>query len=319
MNGYSIPTSKSGSRASLFARAFAGLGLTMAILSAACFGAAAQDANPPTTDSSLAGLGYPELRLVTTDSGFDSPRTIAAGRYLVTLENQGTAGGPVVVSDVNFLQLPPGVTLDELNLLLTVDGATVPDWYDDIISTGGFSVAAGDTGYGVLDLEPGEWLVGVGDTNPFRPITVAGDPVVTASSDPSADLSIELSESVIALPDQLPAGGQVWHATNGGDQLHEIVLVKTTELLTIEQVVAIIALPEGGTLSAGVPDPATLEFPAAGVKPLSAGRDIWIEMDLAPGYYVAICLIPDRESGAPHAMMGMVDVFTVGDPATPTT
>jgi plastocyanin len=35
--------------------------------------------------------------------------------------------------------------------------------------------------------------------------------------------------------------------------------------------------------------------------------------DLEPGYYVAICFIPDHVSHQPHAALGMVSVFTVGN------
>jgi hypothetical protein len=44
---------------------------------------------------------------------------------------------------------------------------------------------------------------------------------------------------------------------------------------------------------------------------LSAGRTAWLVVDLAPGSYLAACFVPDRDSGAPHAFLGMLDVFTV--------
>ena len=175
------------------------------------FTAAAQDAIPAATDSPLAALGYPELRIVATDEGAEVPREVAAGRLLVVLENQGTPDGPAAVSDVNILQLPPGVTLDDLNALLQTEGAPLPDWFGDIDSAGGFNVAAGQTGYAVLDLEPGEWSIAVGDTGLYAPLTVTADPVTTpaASADPPADVTIEQSDFAFDLPDQLPAGRQV--------------------------------------------------------------------------------------------------------------
>jgi hypothetical protein len=63
---------------------------------------------------------------------------------------------------------------------------------------------------------------------------------------------------------------------------------------------------------------------AGGLSFLSAGRTAWALVDLPPGTYVALCYVPDREVGAPHALMGMIDVFSVGGgaaaeaaPATP--
>ena len=133
----------------------------------------AQDASPTSTGSSLAELGYPEFRVVVTDEGFVAPSEAPAGRTLVVVENQGTPDGPAQVTDINFLQLPEGIAVDELNELFTSEEGALPDWYGDIVSTGGFKVAAGETGYGVIDLQPGEWAVGAGDTNPFVTLEVS--------------------------------------------------------------------------------------------------------------------------------------------------
>jgi hypothetical protein len=38
-----------------------------------------------------------------------------------------------------------------------------------------------------------------------------------------------------------------------------------------------------------------------------------LALDLAPGTYIALCFVPDEETGVPHALMGMVQVFTVGE------
>lgn len=301
------------------ARAGALLGIAMLVAASVGTPITAQTAGSVEAAPPLQSLEFPELRLVATDEGFEAPREIAPGRYLVMLENRGTPDGPAATSDVTILQLPAGVRLDDLNALLSTEGAAVPGWFGDIVSTGGFNVAAGETGYAVLDLQAGEWAVGVGDTNPFVPLTVTSDEAAsdTPITDPAADLTIELSDSAFDLPDQLQSGRQVWHATNSGEQLHELVLVKTPELVTVEQVLTIVGLPEGDTLPPGMPDPATFDFLAAGMKPLSPGHEIWIETELAPGYYVALCLVPDAESGAPHAMLGMVNIFTVSEPAVP--
>ncbi|MEA2582791.1 MAG: hypothetical protein QOF33_876 [Thermomicrobiales bacterium] len=70
---------------------------------------ATEGASPTSTSSRLADLDYPELRLVATDEGAEAPREVAAGRYLVVLENRGTPGGPAALSDVQFIRLPPGI------------------------------------------------------------------------------------------------------------------------------------------------------------------------------------------------------------------
>lgn len=266
---------------------------------------AVQGTPAPVVDSTLAGLGYPELRIVVTDEGAEVPAETPAGRLLIVLDNRSGE-----VSDVNLLQLPEGVALDDLNALLTAEGGEVPAWFADIDSAGGFNVAPGATGYGVVDLEPGAWYIGVGDFNPYASLTVTGGAAVPRD-EPPADLSLQAREFTLGLPERLPAGLQVWHVANTGEQLHEIQLIRTPELLTVEQVLTILSLPEGEELPAGMPDPTTFEFLAEGAKTISPGREIWIEMDLAPGNYVAICATPDPESGQPHAALGETHIFTV--------
>ena len=292
-------------------------GLLMIALLVATIGSVttfAQDATPVAPASGLAAFGYPELRLVATDAGFESPDEVPAGRYLIVLENQGTPGGPAQVSDINLIQLPPGVQIDELNALLLEGGTTPPDWYGEIVSSGGFYVEAGETGYAVLDLEAGDWYVGVGDANPFVPLIVTENTSATPGAylDPVADVTVEYTEFALDLPDLIPAGTQVWHLSNAGEQQHALTFART-------------AGPVDGRAGAGVRQPAEVverlrpvhlirppsRSSHPNLKNLSPGREIWVELDLEPGAYAVICGIPDSETGAPHALLGEVDTFIV--------
>jgi hypothetical protein len=51
---------------------------------------------------------------------------------------------------------------------------------------------------------------------------------------------------------------------------------------------------------------------------LTPGTTAWIEVDLEPGTYFALCYVFDPNTGQPHVAMGMVDVFSVGEAATST-
>ena len=42
-----------------------------------------------------------------------------------------------------------------------------------------------------------------------------------------------------------------------------------------------------------------------------ARRDL-VELDLAPGTYFAACFVPDKQTGVPHVVMGMVALVTAG-------
>jgi hypothetical protein len=106
---------------------------------------------------------------------------------------------------------------------------------------------------------------------------------------------------------------------NTGQQPHELLLARSSEPVTAEQVLAMLTSEgddEGATPVDGGPTFADLT-PAGGLGWLSPGQVAWTELDLQPGTYVALCFVFDPQTGMPHAMMGMVDVFTVGEAATP--
>jgi hypothetical protein len=44
---------------------------------------------------------------------------------------------------------------------------------------------------------------------------------------------------------------------------------------------------------------------------MNPGYTNWALPDLEPGEYVAICFVPDPESGLPHFALGMLMPFTV--------
>lgn len=277
--------------------------------------ASAQVSTPLAAYAELATVSYPELRLVATDNGFSSPSEVASGRYLVVLENDLTPSDDSAVTDVNLLQIPTGASIDELNDLIETGGTTAPAWFDEIVSLGGFNVDAGKTGYGVIDLPAGEWYIGVGDTNPYVPLTVTGntDATPSAIASPPTDITLHLSDFAFDLPEHLPSGSQIWHTENVGTQQHELIIYKTDDLLTIDQVIAVLTLPEGEAPPPTVPDPSSFELLSTGLKTMSPGREIWTEFNLDPGFYVALCLNLDAATASPHAAHGMIDIFSVGD------
>jgi hypothetical protein len=69
-------------------------------------------------------------------------------------------------------------------------------------------------------------------------------------------------------------------------------------------------LPEDEMPPEGFPNPAEFQD-VGGVAPISKDQSVSIELNLEPGAYVAICFMPDKETGMPHALKGMVTVFEV--------
>jgi hypothetical protein len=67
----------------------------------------------------------------------------------------------------------------------------------------------------------------------------------------------------------------------------------------------------GEDLPAGLPNPETDFHDVMSIAAISAGKSMWIELDLEPGTYVMVCWISDRDTGTPHQDLGMIEVVAV--------
>jgi plastocyanin len=277
----------------------------------------AQESTPAAAESPLSALGYPELHVRVTDSAIEAPSEVPAGLTLLTVENttQESTG-------VFLIAPPPGMTIDEFRATVEAPpppGATpgaeeeFPSWFYDAILSGGPSVPIGGQGQAVIDLQPGDWAVASeGDQDPSL-LTVTEGATPTAAAEPPADVTVEIQEYSFSIPEQLDPSAQIWKLDNIGQQPHVMYITKTPSLLTMDQVMALLQLPEEGTPPPDLPNPEEFED-IGGLTIFSAGRTAWIAPDLEPGFYVAICYIPDKETHELHAALGMVSIFTVGEP-----
>ena len=277
----------------------------------------------------LDALGLPELRLSVSETGIDVPSEAAAGRNLVVLDNPS----PYDVEVTLFLP-PAGLTADRLQATPDSDEGE-PGWFYDAVTAGGVSAEPGGTDRAVVDLAPaGDWVVEVGRypnddaaTTPvdfressFMPLLVAGD--APAAADVAAGVTVEMRDDAFAIADRVAGGPQLWAVTNVGQEPHHVVLTRPTVPVTDALVAEWLSFEFGMAPADATPSPNLPTFDAfadvAYVPVLSAGRTTWVALDLEPGTYVAFCFVSDRETGMPHAAMGMVEVFTVAAPGTPT-
>jgi hypothetical protein len=113
------------------------------------------------------------------------------------------------------------------------------------------------------------------------------------------------------VPEELPAGPTSFEMTNAGAEVHEFLLVRRNDGTT-EPVEELVALPEEEALA--------LVTPVGTAGPVVAGEGDHAVVDLTPGEYIAVCVIPTGmvafdgpppEGAAPHAMSGMTAEFTV--------
>ena len=278
---------------------------------------AAISAQGAASASRLAELGYPALTIVAKGDHFEAPESVEAGRYLLVASNpEGQPG-----TEVSLTLLPEGETLD--GTLAAFTSGDIPAWLFETTFLGGPIMPRdlhGEEQRAIVDLTPGDWIVwSPGNPTPApRLLTVTGDAAaVDAATDPEADVVVELQEYAFTMPEEIPAGPQVWQVSNVGTQPHFIELVKTPEPVSMEQMMAILFGDEGATPAPGAPNPDDF-LGAGGLATMSVGTTGWIELDLEPGYYVVMCFVPDGASGMPHAMMGMLGFFTVvADDAAP--
>jgi hypothetical protein len=123
-----------------------------------------------------------------------------------------------------------------------------------------------------------------------------------AATQPPNVVAVTATEFAYSMPDTLPAGWTSFQMTNSGQELHHMTLVRLAEGKTLDDLMQAMATP------GPVPSWATfLGGPNAVVGPMVSD----VTLDLAPGSYAVLCVIPSPNDGKPHVMKGMSKAFTV--------
>jgi hypothetical protein len=261
-------------------------------------------ATPDASPSLLAGFGYPELAVTTDGATYDAPESIPAGRYVLTATNSGAEG-----TEADLVFLPPDQTIDTLIAAMAAPEPT--PWLFHIVFAGGSIIPAGQTMHTVVDLTPGSWVVmSTGNPTPEpRTLTVTeAEGTPATATDPVAGVVAQVQEYSIILPENIPAGPQVWSVENTGAQPHFVEIISVPEGTTVPGIMAALGMADP---PAEGPADLSAAVGHGGLSTLSVGLTGYVEMDLTPGTYAAFCFIPDIEAGVPHAAMGMITVFTV--------
>lgn len=281
----------------------AALTLTLALGAHGSRGAAAQEATPT---SGLADLGLPELVVSVDDAGFILPESATAGRTLMTVRNTGS-------KELHFFatRIPDDVTDEQIAAEMQSGSEEDPPWFDmtklTFLGTPDWP-AAGGQAQGVVDLLAGRWVFIDPIDGRNMAILVVSEGTAAPAAEPVADIAITLQEMTFSgLEAALPAGPHVWQITNSGALEHEIAITQAPDGATNEDIVGMI-----GDMMSGKVAPASFA-PIAGQGIASKGVTSWQAWDLPAGTYAAVCMSPMPGTGfEPHAMEGMVQVFTVG-------
>lgn len=236
---------------------------------------------------------FPELMIQVSDTGFLLPSAVPAGRTLISLQNTASEPHAAILA-----RLPDDLTIGEL---FAGAGSDEPPAWLMQSQFPGFPGEAmpGETAQAVVDLTPGLYVILDNQIGVFA-VVPAGEATPAAVADPATTATVSLLEFGFQLPDNLTAGPQVWQVVNAGRVPHELVLFKVPDGTTTDDVVN--AMASNNDISEG---------DAGGLGWLSAGATAWTSVDLDPGTYAALCFVFDPDTGMPHAMEGMIAVFTV--------
>jgi hypothetical protein len=277
--------------------------------------ALAQDASPEATAVSnpFADLGLPELNLNVTADGYEGiEESIEAGRYVVTMG--GEAGPEDFILGGLFVQLPEGVTMDDVAAQMAESEMGYPPVFYESVLAGGkpaFAAMGEMSSVSVIDLTPGDWLV-LDSMMVRAPLafTVTGEMPADLAA-PESNVTLEMGEMYFKVTDgAFTAGENIIELVNAGAQPHFAEIMKVPDGTENANIAAAIAVEMGGTPEA---EPVGFEqaMPVAYLAEQSTGVTSWSPVTLESGTYALLCFVADPETGMPHAMMGMHDVFVV--------
>jgi len=242
--------------------------------------------------------------------------TVHANEFAFTAPKSAPAG------TITFRMVNDGKQLHHVAIVKLLNGRTAADFTDALkkpgpppawaVAVGGpNAVVPGQTMDATVTLEPGNYALvcfvpSPGEVAPHLMKGMISALTVTPSSAPSidvpADVDIRLSDYRFALSKPLAAGQHVIRVTNDAAQPHEVLFVKLPPGVTAAGVAEWV---EAGMKGA---PPA---MPIGGVAPIGKGRSNTISMNLTPGRYGMICLLPDAKDGKAHSTHGMTAQFEV--------
>lgn len=247
------------------------------------------------------------VTITATDYAFGAPDTIPAGLTTLRLVNDGKE-----LHHASLIRLGEGKTMADFQAGLAAamkDHTPPPAWISFV--GGPNAVTLGDTATATEILAPGSyvlacWIPSV-DGVPhimkgmLHPLVVTAG--TTAGVEPTADVTVKLTDYDFQLSQPLSAGPHVVRVENTGAQAHEIVIAALAPGKTLQD---FIAWEQGGEKG---PLP-TSEW-LGGVATLDVGGQSQFSTTFAPGSYLLLCFWPDAKDGKPHLMHGMAKQITV--------
>lgn len=238
--------------------------------------------------------GVHEATYVATANGYEGPDSLVAGTNVIHLVNQRQD-----LVHLQLLRLVDGRTLDDLFALFQTEPEVLPRWIEFV---GGptLAIPGGASSAGSF-LAPGEYIATsfLADPNGV-PHAAAGlvKVIQVVAPQPEATLSIALHDYRFDVEGTFTQGAQTVAVRNEGRQPHEVVVIQLAPGASAMDFLH--SLEHGGP---------PLGMPAGGIQGLNGGMSGFFSLDLAPGNYALLCLIPDQ--GVPHFAHGMILEFEI--------
>lgn len=287
------------------------LGLLAALLLAAGLTAAPAQAAGATGSGRLLDVTAHDNESSTTEVQRDfytlNTDHLKAGLVEVRLHNAGT-----VAHQVQLLRLHDGITVDGFQQAVSESqGGAVLQLAD---ATGG-SNAIDPGGYQAtyVNLRAGQYVAMCflsegGDGAPhfahgmLSAFSVGGR---GNSAHPPGHVlgSIEAYSFGYRMPAVVKGHGLYRFTNTDGRDTHELTILRLAPGKTAAQFLSWIQTGGNG--------PPPVVASAGGANALAPGLHLWVQLNLSPGDYVAVCFVPDDEGDhPPHAVLGMVQGFT---------
>lgn len=238
------------------------------------------------------------------------PKQIAAGFVSVTLVSDARGE-----ADASFARLNPGVTLAQVT---AANAAAEKDSIPAFIKLtklltfigGDNSIPTGNSETAVLDMRtPGLYGFHLSFGNgPGKLITFTVTPGSGLSAAaPSGGIPVTLKDmKILGLPKRIAAGAATLQLANKGAQVHELSVVRLDPGKTQKDVLTLLKSTQGQQ------GPPPWAHDTGGMEALAPHQSAGLRLTLVPGYYVALCFMPDvKKRGTPHVMEGMITHFTV--------
>jgi hypothetical protein len=289
---------------------------TLALLPVLSAGLLATAVIGSTARGHAASSAQPALvRLTIRASAPHVPKQLPAGILALTLVNDTKQE-----VDADLGRANPGATLAQINAADAASNSQSPQaslqgfarLTQLVTFMGGInSLVPGEVATAMLDLRtPG--LYGLHEGYQNGPGSTVGVFKVTPGTGqqatlPAAPVVVRLKDmKFLGLPRHLAAGQVTIQVVNQGPSVHEMALARLDAGKTQRDVLSFLRSPK----AQNGPPPTWVHL-VGGMDTISAHVRADISLRLTPGYYVALCFMPDMKKGVPHVMEGMIGNFTV--------